>query len=141
MKYDLERFVTAQKLYYRQAFEEMKRGRKRGHWIWFIFPQHYALGQSTTAIFYGISGLEEAKEYLAHPILGHRLREISAVMLENPSSDPLFVMGSPDDLKLRSCMTLFARATEDNEVFRKVLDKFYGGEEDGLTVSLLEADD
>ncbi len=137
--YDLARFVKAQEgpFGYDRALAEIRAGRKRSHWIWYIFPQLRPLGYSDTALYYGISGLKEARAYLAHPVLGPRLREISAALLELESSDPLAVMGSPDDRKLRSCMTLFLAADPEAQVFRQVLDKFYAGRPDGRTLDLL----
>lgn len=137
-EYDLERFVKAQQLSYSWALREMKAGRKQTHWMWYIFPQLKALGRSYNAHYYGIADLAEARAYLAHPILGARLREISAFLLMLEINDPRLVMGSPDDMKLRSSMTLFAKATDDNEVFLAVLDKFYGGEQDRFTLRILD---
>ena len=139
MTYDLERFVDAQKYSYEQALAEMKAGRKQSHWIWYIFPQLKGLGRTYNAEFYGLDGAEEAAEYLKHPVLGARLREISGVLLELESSDPERVMGGhPDDWKLCSCMTLFAEISEEGSVFHKVLEKFFGGQKDGRTLGLLE---
>ena len=140
MYYDpagLERFVKAQKYDYDTALREIRGGRKRSHWIWYIFPQLDGLGYSPTAQYYGIRDLEQAKDYMAHPVLGPRLVEISEALLALPSSDPGAVMGYPDDLKLCSCMTLFELAAPDQPVFGKVLDKFYGGRRDPLTLRLL----
>ena len=139
MTYDLERFVDAQKYSYEQALAEMKAGRKQSHWIWYIFPQLKGLGRTYNAEFYGLDGAEEAAEYLKHPVLGARLREISGVLLELESSDPERVMGGhPDDWKLCSCMTLFAEVSEEGSVFHKVLEKFFGGQKDGRTLGLLQ---
>ena len=137
-KYELERFVDAQQYSYAWALREMQRGRKQTHWMWYIFPQLKQLGRSYNARYYGIADLDEARAYLAHPILGARLREISAVLLTLKSSDPLALMGSPDDMKLGSSMTLFAKATDDNEVFLAVLDKYYDGAQDPVTLGILE---
>ena len=138
MTYDLERFVDAQKYSYEQALAEMKAGRKQSHWIWYIFPQLKGLGRTYNAEFYGLDGAEEAAEYLKHPVLGARLREISGVLLGLESSDPERVMGGhPDDWKLCSCMTLFAEVSEEGSVFHKVLEKFFGGQKDGRTLGLL----
>lgn len=137
-EYDLNRFVKAQELSYSWALKEIRNGRKQTHWMWFIFPQLKSLGRSSTALYYGIEDLGEAKAYLTHPILGARLREISGVLLSLDTSDPHAVMGYPDDRKLRSSMTLFARATEDNRVFLDVIEKFYNGAEDGYTLALLD---
>ena len=124
--FDLERFVEAQNLVYDMALREIKEGQKRGHWIWFIFPQIKGLGHSYNSEYYGISGTKEAKAYLEHPLLGARLREISQAMLDcvNPSADD--ILGFPDVLKVRSCMTLFDMVSP-NDIFKQVLDKYYEG--------------
>lgn len=124
--YDLERFVEAQNMVYDMALREIKEGQKRGHWIWFIFPQIKGLGHSYNSEYYGISGTKEAKAYLEHPLLGARLREISQAMLDcgNPSADD--ILGFPDVLKVRSCMTLFDMVSP-NDIFKQVLDKYYEG--------------
>ncbi len=137
MNYDLERFKKAQRGAYDDALAEIKRGRKNGHWMWYVFPQLSGLGMSATSLYYGIRGLDEAKAYFADPILGERLREISAVLLELTTNDPRAVFWSPDDMKLRSCMTLFSVAAPECDVFKKVLDKFFGGKPDELTLSKL----
>ena len=136
MAYDLSRFHKAQKGSYETALAEIRSGRKRSHWIWYIFPQIQGLGFSSTAQYYAIENLEEAKAYLADPILRERLLEISNALLELDCSDPSEVMGYPDDLKLRSSMTLFSLADPSCAVFRNVLEKFYGGREDDRTVAL-----
>ena len=135
--YDLSRFLEAQKNSYDTALREIKAGRKRSHWMWYIFPQIRGLGYSAMAQHYAIRDLGEAREYLRHPVLGPRLIEISEALLALDESDPRRVMGSPDDLKLRSCMTLFQCAAPDQPVFGKVLDKFYGGRPDGRTLEIL----
>ena len=140
MYYDergLDKYVSAQARDYDDALREIRSGRKRTHWIWYIFPQLDGLGYSPTAQYYGIRDLEQAKDYMAHPVLGPRLVEISEALLALPSSDPGAVMGYPDDLKLCSSMTLFELAAPDQPVFGKVLDKFYGGRRDPLTLRLL----
>jgi uncharacterized protein (DUF1810 family) len=136
-QYDLRRFVDAQELVYDTVLEELRNGRKRSHWIWFVFPQLQGLGHSPTAVRFGISSLDEARAYLAHPVLGPRLRECARLVgvIEGRSVDDIF--GWPDNLKVRSSMTLFTRATDDNAEFRAVLDKFYNGEDDPATVELL----
>ena len=138
--FDLQRFVDAQDRAYDTALEELRSGRKRGHWIWFVFPQLQGLGRSATAIRYSITSLDEARAYLDHPVLGPRLRECARVVagIEGASADDIF--GWPDNLKVRSSMTLFARATESAEVqaeFRAVLERLYDGVEDEVTVDLL----
>ncbi len=124
--FDLERFIEAQNLVYDMALREIKEGQKRGHWIWFIFPQIKGLGHSYNSEYYGISGTKEAKAYLEHPLLGARLREISQAMFDcgNPSTDD--ILGFPDVLKVRSCMTLFDMVSP-NDIFKQVLDKYYEG--------------
>lgn len=139
--YDLERFVKAQENDYLVALAEIKAGRKKSHWIWYIFPQLEGLGRSDTAKFYGIKNIDEARAYLAHPVLGARLKEISAALLGLglDQNDPAEVMGGyPDDLKLQSCMTLFAYISEEGSVFHDVLYKFFGGQQDERTLSKLQ---
>ena len=136
MAYDLSRFHKAQQGSYETALAEIRSGRKRSHWIWYIFPQIQGLGFSSTAQYYAIENLEEAKAYLADPVLRERLLEISNALLALDSCDPSEVMGYPDDLKLRSSMTLFSLAEPECTVFRDVLDKFYGGREDERTIDL-----
>ena len=138
-QFDLQRFVDAQDRVYHTVLAELRNGAKRSHWIWFVFPQLRGLGRSGTAQHYGISSLDEARAYLAHPVLGPRLRECTGLVaaIDGRSVDEIF--GWPDNLKVRSSMTLFAHATDDNAGFRAVLDKFYGGEEDPATVELLNS--
>jgi uncharacterized protein (DUF1810 family) len=135
--YNLDRFVEAQRGVYEQACAELRRGRKTGHWMWFIFPQIAGLGFSATSQHYAIRSLDEARAYLQHPALGPRLREISQILLLINGKTAHDIFGSPDDMKLRSSMTLFARATEDNAVFLEILRKYFGGVEDGGTVELI----
>ena len=134
---DLERFVSAQKYDYETALKEIQSGRKRSHWMWYIFPQLRGLGRSDTAYYYGISGAEEAKAYLEHPVLGPRLVEISEALLDLEDRDAARIFGFPDDLKLRSCMTLFSAVSEEGSVFQQVLDAYYRGERDERTMQLL----
>lgn len=136
-RFDLQRFVDAQDRVYDDVVQELRAGRKRSHWMWFVFPQLRGLGSSPTADHYGISSLEEARAYLEHDLLGPRLRECVRLVndIEGRSAGQIF--GSPDDLKLRSSVTLFARATDDNQDFVGLLDKYYGGEEDPRTVMRL----
>lgn len=134
---ELRKFVTAQESDYATALAEIRNGRKRSHWMWYIFPQIQGLGMSPTAQYYGIKDLEQAKDFLEHPYLGKNLIEISTALLKLDSSNPSAVMGYPDDLKLCSCMTLFECADPSIEVFGKVLDKFYKGHRDGLTLKIL----
>ena len=133
----LDRFLDAQRGDYAAALAEVRRGRKTSHWMWYIFPQIAGLGQSSTARYYSIRDLEEAREYYAHPVLGQRLREISGALLELRGSDPVAVFGGIDSMKLKSSMTLFAVAAPDDPLFQQVLDKYYGGERDSLTLRIL----
>ena len=133
----LDRFLDAQRGDYAAALAEVRRGRKASHWMWYIFPQIAGLGQSSTARYYSIRDLEEAREYYAHPVLGQRLREISGALLELRGSDPVAVFGGIDSMKLKSSMTLFAVAAPDDPLFQQVLDKYYGGERDALTLRIL----
>ena len=134
----LDRFLDAQRGDYAAALAEVRRGRKTSHWMWYIFPQIAGLGQSSTARYYSIRDLEEAREYYAHPVLGQRLREISGALLGLRGSDPVAVFGGIDSMKLKSSMTLFAMAAPDDPIFQQVLDKYYGGEQDALTLRILE---
>jgi uncharacterized protein (DUF1810 family) len=131
--FDLQRFVDAQDPVYDTVLAELRAGRKRSHWIWFVFPQLRGLGHSPTAVHYGIASRAEAQAYLAHPVLGSRLRECTGLVLAIDGRSAGEIFGSPDDLKLRSSMTLFARCDDDGADFRAVLEKFYGGEEDPVT--------
>lgn len=140
MNYNLDRFKSAQRGSYDEALEEMRRGRKNGHWMWYIFPQVSGLGMSATSLYYGIRGLEEAEAYMADPVLGPRLVEISEALLDIATDDPRQVFWYPDDLKLRSSMTLFAAAAPEQTVFKKVLDKFFGGNADDMTLDILGID-
>jgi uncharacterized protein (DUF1810 family) len=135
--HDLARFVDAQTGVYDRALSEIRGGRKRSHWMWFMFPQLAGLGFSATAQRYAISSRAEAAAYLAHPILGPRLVECAeaALAVEGRSAPDIF--GSPDDLKLRSCATLFAQVSPAGSVFKRLLDRYYGGEPDRQTLRLL----
>ena len=135
--FDLKRFVDAQAPVYDNVLDELRDGRKRSHWMWFVFPQLRGLGGSPMAARYGISSLEEARAYLRHGVLGPRLRECTRLVNRVQGRSVAEIFGSPDDLKLRSSMTLFARATDDNEDFVALLDKYYDGQEDQLTVERL----
>lgn len=137
MNSGLSRFLQAQEGSYDTALREIRAGRKRSHWMWFIFPQIRGLGASSTAQYYAIRDLDEAREYINHPVLGPRLIGISEALLALDESDAGAVMGYPDDLKLRSCMTLFQFAAPQQPVFGKVLDKFYGGKPDRRTEEIL----
>ena len=138
MKDGLERFVSAQEKSYDTALQEIRTGRKRSHWMWYIFPQIAGLGHSQTARYYAIKDMEEARAYMKHEILGKNLIEISQALLQTPSSDPGEVMGWPDDMTLKSSMTLFLLAAPECNVFQKVLDKFFHGEKDKNTIRILK---
>ena len=133
----LDRFLDAQKDSYEIALKEIRAGRKRSHWMWYIFPQIAGLGYSFTAQYYAIKDLDEAVEYLNHPVLGKRLMEITEALLQVDSNDAERVLGYPDHLKLRSSMTLFYLAS-GNDVFKKVIDKFFDEKMDQRTVDLLK---
>ena len=138
MDYDLERFKRAQEAAYDNALREVRGGRKQSHWIWYIFPQLRGLGRSSMSDYYGISGLEEAKAYLADAVLGARLIEISEALLEQQERSAGRIFGYPDVMKVQSCMTLFQAASDDPDtVFSHVLDVFYQGEKDRLTLEML----
>ena len=134
--HDLQRFVAAQEPVMAAVRAELRAGRKRSHWMWFVFPQLRGLGTSSMAQHYGLASLEEARAYLAHPELGARLQECVGLMLQAPHGDAHAILGSPDDLKFRSCLTLFALAAPGEPLFRQALDRFYGGELDPRTVAL-----
>ena len=136
--YDLERFVKAQEQDYSVALREIQAGHKESHWIWYIFPQLKGFGQSYYSEYYGIEDADEAAAYLNHPVLGARLRKISEALMELNDDNAVHVMGSRIDAeKLRSCMTLFAEISEDDSVFRKVLDKFFACNMDAKTLARL----
>lgn len=140
---DLEKFLDAQELVYEQALAELKSGRKTSHWIWYILPQHAELGRSQRAIEYGITDLDQARRYLRDPVLGPRLRACVEAVLPHSDKSPFEIFGSPDDMKFRSCLTLFEVAAEtedDRALFGRALDLFYDGMRDDRTLSLLNAD-
>ncbi len=134
--FDLGRFVTAQDPIYATVLAELRAGAKRTHWIWFIFPQVRGLGRSATAQRYAISTLDEARAYLGHPVLGARLRECAGLLVVHAGRSATEILGHPDDLKVRSSMTLFARAGQET-VFGDVLEAFYDGQEDPATLAQL----
>jgi len=136
-----EHFVTAQDPVYAQVLAELRAGRKQTHWMWFVFPQLRALGRSATALRYGIADLAEARAYLRHPVLGARLGECTGIVGGIAGRTAHEIFGSPDDLKLCSSMTLFAHAAEDPAPFRRVLERYYDGVEDRLTVELITDSD
>lgn len=133
MPHDLERFLLAQEPAYDGALAELRRGRKTGHWMWFIFPQVAGLGRSAMSEQYAIMSLDEARAYLAHPVLGARLREASEAVLASAAPTAEDLLGPTDAKKLRSCVTLFHRAAPDEPVFTQVLDRFFGGVADEAT--------
>lgn len=138
-QHDLARFVEAQDAQgtYQQALAELRQGNKTTHWIWFVFPQIHGLGSSPTAVKYAVQSLAEAREYLAHPILGPRLLECARTLLGLPGADAEAVLGGIDARKLQSSMTLFHRADPTEETFPAVLEKYYGGNEDHGTTTIL----
>ena len=138
--FDLNRFTSAQERVYGTVLAELKSGRKRSHWIWFIFPQIEGLGHSSTSQFYAIKSIEEARRYLKHPVLGARLVECAETVLGVEGRSVSDIFGYPDDMKLKSSMTLFASVREDpHSVFVRVLDKYFHGERDERTLQLLKA--
>jgi len=139
--YDLARFIEAQEETYPVALAEIKSGRKRTHWMWYIFPQLAGLGRSATSRFFGLEDLAEARAYLDHPVLGRRLLEITGELLTLNKTDAREIFGRPDDLKLKSSMTLFDVAAESHDnVFAKVLGKFFDGLRDEATLELIRRD-
>lgn len=136
--FDLQRFVEAQNPVYDQVMEELQAGRKRSHWMWYVFPQLDGLGHSAMAERYALAGVDEARAYLAHPLLGPRLQACVTALLRHSDKSAREVLGSPDHLKLRSCLTLFARAAPENPLFQLALVQFYDGEPDALTLTRLE---
>lgn len=134
---DLQRFVDAQNPVFDQVCTELGQGQKRGHWMWFIFPQLAGLGHSDMAIRFAIASRQEAEAYLAHPILGPRLRQCAQLVLDVEGRTIQQILGYPDDLKFRSSMTLFAHSTADNRIFQDALEKYFGGKPDPLTLDRL----
>jgi uncharacterized protein (DUF1810 family) len=135
--HDLERYVRAQEPVFAQVCAELAAGRKQSHWMWFIFPQIAGLGHSVMAQRYAISSYAEARAYLEHPILGPRLRECTRLVLAVDRKSAYEILGSPDDMKFRSSLTLFSYATADNQIFRDALQKYFDGDEDTLTIARL----
>lgn len=132
----MERFLKAQEKHYTQALAEIKNGRKTSHWIWYIFPQLKHIGHSSTAKYYGINDLDEAMDYISNPVLRARLVEISEALLDNGCS-AVEILGHTDAMKVRSCMTLFHIADPSIEVFSKIIDRFYDGKYDRLTLDIV----
>ena len=137
-QYNLERFVDAQQSDYATALSEIKKGKKKSHWMWYIFPQVLGLGFTSTAMEFGIKNLDEATAYLQHKVLGERLTEISNALLALPTDSSDDIFGRTDSMKLRSSMTLFSLVPNADEVFQKVLNKFYNGKQDDKTLQLLK---
>ncbi|WP_461791006.1 DUF1810 domain-containing protein [Pedobacter sp.] len=135
----LDRFLQAQNQHYALALEEISKGRKTSHWMWYIFPQIKGLGSSDMAVYYAIDDLQEASNYLSHPVLGPNLIKISTVLFELNKGSAHQIFGSPDDLKLHSSMTLFAKAKGTDPIFSRVLEKYFHGNPDERTLQLLEA--
>lgn len=135
--YDLQRFLDAQQPVYEQVGAELRAGRKRSHWMWFIFPQLAGLGHSEMARRYAIASLDEARAYLDHPVLGSRLHECCMLLEKLEGLTAARIFGYPDDMKFRSSLTLFARAAPDDQVFAACLDKYFGGVADPATLSCL----
>jgi uncharacterized protein (DUF1810 family) len=136
--YKLQRFVEAQDGVIDRVRAELGAGRKQGHWMWFVFPQLFGLGKSAMAVRYSIGSREEAAAYLAHPVLGPRLRECTELVLAVEGRDAHAIFGSPDDMKFHSSMTLFAAAAPMAAVFRAALDKYFGGKMDSMSMTILE---
>ena len=137
--YNLQRFVQAQAPVFEQVLSELREGRKQSHWMWFVFPQITGLGRSETARFYAITGIDEARAYLAHPLLGERLEHCAKLIEPQLQWTARQIFGTPDDLKLHSSMTLFAIAAPKRPIFQAVLDTFFDGSHDRLTVEKLRS--
>lgn len=135
--YNIDRFVEMHKEYYETALQEIKNGYKRSHWMWYIFPQLKELGSSSTSKFYGLDGIEEVKEYIENSYLKNNMLEICNE-LSKQDGDIKYIMGYPDYLKLNSCMTLFEYAFPEEKIFSKVIDKFYKGKRDKITLNILK---
>lgn len=135
--FDLRRFAEAQDPVYREVTAELTRGRKTGHWMWFVFPQMRGLGQSAMSHRYGIGSAAEARAYWEHPVLGRRLKECLELVLAVEGKTALEIMGSPDDVKLRSCLTLFERVAPEEPIFARAIDKHFHGEPDRRTLEML----
>ncbi len=136
-RHNLRRFIEAQEPIFQQVTSELRAGRKMSHWMWFIFPQIRGLGRSPTAMEYAISDLDEARAYLAHPVLGSRLKDCTQLVLLIGNRSAAQIFGSPDDMKFRSCMTLFAQVSQEDDIFTKALQKYFRGIPDQLTLDRL----
>jgi uncharacterized protein (DUF1810 family) len=134
---ELDRFVEAQDSVYARVCSELRQGQKRSHWMWFVFPQIQGLGRSAMAERFAISSIEEARAYLEHPVLGPRLRECTELVCAVTDRTIHDIFGSPDEMKFRSCMTLFARVAEERSVFERALKQYFNGEPDALTLGLI----
>jgi uncharacterized protein (DUF1810 family) len=135
--YNLQRFIAAQDDDYAAALAEIRSGRKRSHWMWYVFPQFEGLGASATSRLYAVKSIAEAVAYLRHPLLGARLRECAQAVLDIDHRSATDIFGSPDDMKLRSCATLFANVSHEGSVFHHIIDKFFAGRHDERTVQLI----
>lgn len=138
--YNLSRFIDAQETDYASALAEIAAGQKRSHWMWYVFPQYDGLGFSSTSKHYAIKSPAGAAAYLDHPILGPRLRECVDALLSVTGRSAHGIFGSPDDMKLKSCMTLFAHVSPEGSMFEQVLNKYFGGQRDGKTLELVRGD-
>ena len=136
---ELDRFIRAQEYNYSDALKEIKNGQKISHWIWYVFPQIKGLGKSDTAKWYAIKDLQEAKDYLNNEILSNRLEQICKALLDLDCNDAYKIFGSPDDMKLKSSMTLFEIAAPENKIFKRVLDKYFNGERDQKTIEIISS--
>jgi len=142
MKDDLNRFLEAQEKTFETALSEIQSGKKRSHWMWYVFPQYKGLGMSDISKYYAIQDIQEAKAYLSHPLLGRRLKAISGELLKIEQTDAHEIFGSPDDMKLHSCMTLFAQVADtEHSIFEQVIDKFFNGNYDQRTMCILQQED
>lgn len=139
-KIDLSRFIQAHKTSFQSALNEIKNARKETHWMWYIFPQIHGLGMSETSQYYAITGIEEAKAFLNDSYLGGNLQEICLALLSLESSNAAVIFGYPDDIKLKSSMTLFAAVSGEGSVFHQVLDKFFGGNQDQRTLAIIKSE-
>jgi uncharacterized protein (DUF1810 family) len=135
--YNLSRFVDAQRGDYEEALAEIRAGRKRSHWMWYVFPQFVGLGSSSTSVRYAINSRDEAKAYLVHPVLGPRLLECAEAVLQIQGRSAFEIFGSPDDMKLRSSATLFASVSRSDSVFQRIIARYFGGEPDARTLELM----
>ena len=136
---ELDRFIRAQEYNYSDALKEIKNGKKISHWMWYVFPQIKGLGKSDTAKWYAIKDLQEARDYLNNEILSNRLEQVCKALLDLDCNDAYKIFGSPDDMKLKSSMTLFEIAAPENKIFKRVLDKYFNGERDQKTIEIISS--